>query len=371
MPRVNSPWKMTWAKALENNPRLDKADHLLWGHLFSAKIATTEDGKIGLTNTRTAILPAETKQRITRLANFVAEQQALRQGEGENGEAEAGWQKAAEIRSDDAEHYKPRDINPMFKFASTHSNSFSGLRVLDIGCRVGASEEPQYEHYRKMGAGAIGLDLNIENDPVKGTYQGDVRMLPDHLGEFDFITIPKIFGWHAPSETILEMAVGFAELARVLDNGLIHIADEHILPELAYIAFRMGFRCFVNPGFNRNEAVSFKGMFNRSAGEVVMDDSRPIGIFEAVEWNGIPIGLLLVKRDQPLTKNPFHSLVSELEKGELHFRENDMKNNTIQTLMADIPLGRAGRRSLRREISRVLRNYKLPREEYPTWNILK
>ena len=219
--------------------------------------------------------------------DFIKEQQAQRYLPA----TVHAWRGVTLYVSDHPKHYDYRD--PDGVFSQKYSEIFAGRRVLDIGCRVVNPEHALYRHYRNMGAKAIGIDLLLEkDDPTEGIYQGDARMLAFPEAAFDFIDVPWLFGFGNPSNTILEVVAGFSELYRVLDNGLVHIANGSVRlavgispsPALVYIAnlLQFGFYCLDK------------------------------------EKDGIPKGYYLVKKDKPMKQNPFRDIFCQLEEYEVN-----------------------------------------------------
>lgn len=232
------------------------------------------------------VLPAQRKACIQPFVDFIAGERARRH----EPEGREGWASVAKLRSPHERHYLPRDAHPYFAFDPSFASLFGGVRVLDVGCR-NFNDVPFFERYRRMGAEALGVDINARTDLAKGVHQGDVRMLPFEDASFDFISVPKIFGCECPSNTLLEIVVGLSELHRVLANGMVHIADHYIAPELAYVAQAVGFRVFTSPLWTA--------------------EWRP--------WDGVPVGYLLAKQDAALDDNPFKTILDRLAAGELVF----------------------------------------------------
>ncbi len=243
-------------------------------------------------------LPLEVRQAISPFVQFIAGEQERRQASP--GEVLTEWRKITELASEGGTLFAPRFGSPWYKFGERHQGIFTDLcSVLDVGCRVFPDEEAHYQYYRNMGAHAIGIDIIDDGDP--STSVGDVRLLSHADATFDFITIASIFGHGNPAPTYLEVAAGISELHRVLGNGLIHIADKYMVPEVLFIAQLLGFQCFINP-----------------CRTLLIDD-----------WNGIPVGALLVKRDGAMQDNIFSRVITELAGQELEFSEDGIGPDQI------------------------------------------
>ena len=247
------------------------------------------------------LLPISPREKagIRPFIEFIQREQRAR----ESVETRQGWERITELTGNVVDHYLPRHSDATYVFSPRHQRLFKDRRVLDIGCRVNPGLTPFYRHYRQFGAIARGIDLKLETgEETAEVSKGDARMLPFADKSFDFITLPKIYGWRNPANTVLEVTAGLSELYRVLDNGLVHVADDMISPKVAYIADRIGFRCFLSPAW--------------------VGSLKP--------WNGIPVGLMMVKRDAPLTQNPFETVARQLNKGEISFPRRGQGEETIK-----------------------------------------
>ncbi|MBI5700000.1 methyltransferase domain-containing protein [Candidatus Saganbacteria bacterium] len=277
----------SWREAYRRNYVLnsgDKVDEFDWydtrgREIRASRIFTTPEG---------GRLTAEQKAEIRSFVDFVRRQQVARHSD----DVEREWRGITALKRGRAFLYAPRHSHLLFKFRREYDFLFAGRRVLDIGCAVEDGRSAFYSYYRGFGASAVGIDLSVEDNPNEGIFKGDARMLAFPDRSFDFVTLPMIYGLNNPAETVLEIAAGLSELHRVLDNGLVHIADPILLPGLVYIANMLGFRCFYNYRWH---------------------DS-------ADDWNGIPVGSLLMKKDAPLPENPFQAVVSDcLREREISF----------------------------------------------------
>ncbi len=279
---------MSWGKARQRNFVLNPGDDLLVEQgrgrtgqeiTFKQLRLTPEGGR----------LTANQKKAIWPFIEFINGHQRQRHAPA----VEREWSSLLALKREETSLYSPRHPYLIYAFEPKFGRLFKDLRVLDIGCVVEPPNFPFYQYYRKLGAAAIGIDISIENNPEAGAFHGDVRRLDFSDRSFDFVTIPMIFGIHNPAPTVLEIVAGLSELYRVLDRGIIHIADPILLPGLVYIANMLGFRYFYNQ--------------KRSEGN----------------WNGIPVGSLLIKRADQLSGNPFQGIIDKyLLANEIIFSQN-------------------------------------------------
>lgn len=189
--------------------------------------------------------------------------------------------------STDSRLYLPRHGDKIHLFQNKFLGLFEGVRGLDVGCRVFPGDMPHYEYYKKAGARMIGIDIFLcAPRPAANLYRENVLDLSGQpfcqKNYFDFITVPMIFGYDNPVSSVLGIAIGLSELARVLNNaGLIYIANDNCLDlGVAYVAQRIGFRAFFND---------------------------TIGNLE------IPCGMFLIKANATKVSDHFQKLIDELE----------------------------------------------------------
>jgi SAM-dependent methyltransferase len=279
MPEVLETRRITsWSEARQRNFVLNSGDRVAVFDWVDRRGEPVKASQICPTPEGGKLTP-EQKADIRPFVDFILEQQLRRHLP----EVEREWREITALKSDRDSLYTPRYAHLIFKFRKEFGELFAGRRVLDIGCRIETPEYAFYRYYRNLGAKSVGIDLSVEEDAKEGVFRGDARMLAFPDRNFDYVTLPMIYGLNNPAETVLEIVAGLSELYRVSDNGLVHIADPILLPGLVYIANMLGFRYFYN----------FRWY-----------DS-------ADDWNGIPVGSLLVKRDAPLSGNPFQAVITE------------------------------------------------------------
>lgn len=185
-------------------------------------------------------------------------------------------------------YYSPRHGWDIVLFSNEYLDLFEGITGLDVGCRVFPGYTPHYEYYRAAKANMLGIDILLDaSDPRKGLFKANILNLTpppfQERGIFDFITVAMIFGNGSPVNSVLGVAAGLSELARIINNsGLIYFAEIYPDINVAYIAQRMGMRAFVNRQHK-------------------------------TELKRFPCGLFLIKTDVTLENNRFHKILEELE----------------------------------------------------------
>ncbi len=200
----------------------------------------------------------------------------------------------------------PRSTLECFYFSDAYSSCFRGTAGLDVGCIVftrarssGSSLlqspfrptfTPHYLHYQRFGCRMKGIDVRLTSSDLDAGF-GDIRSLPCADGIFDFITVAMILGPGNPLDSLLNVALGLAELCRVLQpDGLVYIADYILLPNMLYLCLLSGFRVYVNRQFER----------------------------------GVPIGVYLVKGGCDVRRSRFQVIIESLQEYEIN---TDSLNN--------------------------------------------
>lgn len=295
----------SWREAFRRNHVLNTGDKVQEFDSYDTRGRQIRASRISLTPAGGRLTP-EQKADIQLFVEFIQRQQLERHSD----EVKREWNGITSLRIARDFLYAPRHTHLVFKFRSEFEHLFPGRRVLDVGCAVEDGRSAFYRYYRGFGASTTGIDLSVEDNPSERVFKGDARMLPFSDKGFDFVTLPMIYGLNNPAETVLEIAAGLSELYRVMDNGLVHIADPILLPGLVYIANLLGFRCFYN--FQWHDS--------------------------ADDWNGIPVGSLLMKKDAPLPENPFQAVVIEhLRNHEIAFSTDGTDELPVRNLIATEP----------------------------------
>ncbi|MFA6170397.1 MAG: hypothetical protein WCW67_06830 [Candidatus Margulisiibacteriota bacterium] len=273
--KKNGP--VDWPEAFRQNIKLNSGDLINNSPNDLVMIGTEKGGRLA-PDQRTA---------IEQMTAFIHRQQKLRGLPS----VESGWEQLTDLTNECQGYYFPRFGNQAFRFGEELARLFPGLKVLDVGCRVPPDETPFFEYYGRLGAKTVGIDIINDELLPPGTRVGDVRALPFERASFDFITVPKIFGFGNPADTILEVVAGLSELYRVLDNGLVHLADNCLSPGIVYAANLAGFRYY----YHREHLTPGK------------------------DWTGLPAGSFLVKKESDPAHNPFQPAINLLAANELDF----------------------------------------------------
>jgi len=129
-----------------------------------------------------------------------------------------------------------------------------------------------------------GIDVRLGSHELDTCF-GDIRDLPCADCIVDFITVAMILGPGNPCDSFLNVALGLAELRRVLQpDGLVYIAGHILSPNLLYLFMLSGFRVFVN---RRSE-------------------------------HGIPIGVCLITSGCDVLRSPFRLIIESLQEYEVN-----------------------------------------------------
>lgn len=230
----------TWGDALRHNRVVNDLDELRFkgtkgGHCFFQFVpASPEDPFL-----------REEKAFVQPFIEFVMAEQTHRTAP----ETQEGFVEVAKLRHEDPEYfYWPRYFNAKYYFGTAaKAANFQGGRGLDVGCLTThglATHYGYYETYFGMEMHAIDLNLPLEQEGER-VKSADVRNLPFPNDYFDWATVPMVFGFGRPSDTILEIIVGLSELYRTT-KGFVHIADDTIMPEVVFVAQQLGFRTYYN-----------------------------------------------------------------------------------------------------------------------------